>query len=573
MSFPDGEPKIQTGNSGYQQQRQFFDGYFKLPEVQLRSRAQGIVIAIVDTGIDWSHPVIASHMWQDSREGGEVAGDSIDNDHDGLIDDVRGWDLVDNDSDPTEQPGDPATTVAGHGTFIAGLINMLAPDAKFMSIRAFNEVGESDEFTVAEAIKYASDHGARIINMSFGSYDDSKVLRDAISYARQQNAVLIAAMGNEGTDEHPQFPARLNDDVMGITAIDFLGLKTYFSNYGTYASVSAPGLQLVSIYPGGAYAVWSGTSFSAPLASAEAALIVSATQDPTSAARIIEATAVNIDNLNPDYVGELGSGKISPLNALKSVSTESTLKPTADLSAVIEMAGTSKGTAQVSISGSVQQFRIDCSGLKPRAAYRLVVDGYELPASSLTADGFGGVVALFSNVPTADCAPLPQALVPVTKIKQIELRNAANTSVLSGQFAAVQDTAPISQSCYKEAKFLAPDLTQVGIARVAVDNTHETLSITADRLVRDGYYRIAVDGTSLGLALARSGFLSISYSSSAAVGVSSISTTQVVAAMPVSVRPAVNMSRVEILDLSGRMIGRATFQVAGASVGVGAQVP
>jgi hypothetical protein len=443
MSFPDGEAKMDT-SSGYQQQRQVFEGHFKLPEVHLRSRGQGIVIAIIDTGLDWSHPAIASHIWHDARENGEVPGDGLDNDHDGLTDDVQGWDLVDDDPNPTEQPGDPATTVAGHGTFIAGLINLLAPDASLMPIRAFSPVGESDEFTVAEAIKYASDHGACVINMSFGTYDDSKVLRDAISYARQQNVILIAAMGNEGTDEHPQYPARLHDDVMGIAAIDFLGLKTYFSNYGTYASVSAPGMRLVSLYPGGAYAVWSGTSFSAPLVVAEAALIAAATRDTSPVEGIIEATAVNIDNLNPEYAGELGSGRMNPLNALKTVVTNSAIKPTADLSAVIEMAGTAKGTARISLRVLSSNSVSIAQPLKPHSAYRLVVDDYQLPPTNLTADGFGGLIT-FSNLPAADCAALPQALIPATQIKQYNYAT-LQTPWSFPAIGAVQNTAPAKQS-------------------------------------------------------------------------------------------------------------------------------
>ena len=567
MSFPDGEAKLENGNTGYQRQIQTFENHFKLSETHLRSRGQGVVVAIIDTGLDWSHPIIASHIWQDARDNGDVPGNGIDDDHDGLIDDVRGWDLVNNDPDPRELPGDPATTVAGHGTFIAGLINMLAPDTLLMPLRAFSELGESDEFTVAEAIKYATDHGASVINMSFGSYDDSKMLRDAISYARQQNVVLIAAMGNEGTNEHPQYPARLNDDVMGIAAIDLQSLKTYFSNYGTYASASAPGFQLVSLYPGNAYAVWSGTSFSAPLATAEAALIAAATRDTRPVAGILEATTVNIDSLNPDYAGELGSGRISPLNALKSVCTNSVIKPTADLSAVVEMAGTSKGSAKISIAGVNNKFRIECSGLKPHTTYKLLVDGYQLQSTSLTTDAFGGLVALFSNLQAAGCAALPAALIPATRIKQIELRDSANISVLSGQFAAVQSIAPDNQSCYKEAPFLAPDLSQVGIARVTVDSTHEVLSITADKLIRDGYYRIVADGTNLGLAFARSGFLSVSYSSGVQPGVSAVAVSEAVVALPYVVRPAVNVNRVDLLDLSGRLIGRATFQVAGAALG------
>jgi hypothetical protein len=231
------------------------------------------------------------------------------------------------------------------------------------------------------------------------------------------------------------------------------------------------------------------------------------------------------------------------------------------------MTGSAKGFGRISVAGPVQLFRIECSGLKPHSTYRLIVNGYQLPASGLTTDAFGGLSAVFSNLPVAGCVPLPPALIPATRITQIELRDGASTSVLSGHFAAAQNTAPANQSCYKEAPFIAPDLSQVGIARVTVDSTHETLNITAERLV-NGYYRIVADGNNLGLVPARSGFLTVSYSSSAQANPSALAVAQAAVPLPSPVRPAVNVNRIDIMDLSGRTIARATFQLAGAVLGV-----
>src|SRR6185369_17915416 len=175
----------------------------------------------------------------------------IDNDNDGLIDDVFGWNFFDATKDTLEQRGDTQTSVAGHGTFIAGLIALIAPEAKIMPVRAFSPDGVSDAFSIAQGIKYAVDHGARIINLSFGSTEDSPVMHDAVAYAQQRGVLLVAAVGNEnkGNDVAPQFPANWNLEVMGVAAIDANNHKTVFSNYGTNVSVSAPGVNLVSLYP------------------------------------------------------------------------------------------------------------------------------------------------------------------------------------------------------------------------------------------------------------------------------------------------------------------------------------
>jgi subtilisin family serine protease len=170
----------------------------------------------------------------------------VDNDNDGLVDDVFGWNFLDSTKDTMELRGTSQTSIAGHGTFIAGLIALIAPSAKIMPVRAFSPDGVSDAFSVAQGIKYAVDHGAQVINLSFGSTEDSPVLHDAITYAHQRGVLLVAAVGNEGkaNDSAPQFPANWNAEVMSIAALDDSNHKTSFSNFGSNVAVSAPGLNL-----------------------------------------------------------------------------------------------------------------------------------------------------------------------------------------------------------------------------------------------------------------------------------------------------------------------------------------
>jgi hypothetical protein len=297
IGFPGDRPVTGQSRPSYLTQQLVGD----LEAIQLRARGAGVIIAVIDTGIDRNHADIKDHIWTDP---GEIPDDNIDNDNDGLIDDVHGWNFLDATKDTLEKPGDAQTSVSGHGTFIAGLIALIAPDAKIMSIRAFSPDGLSDAFSVAQSIKYAVDHGARVINLSFGSTEDSQVMHDAVIYAQQRGVLLVAAVGNEdkGNDVAPQFPANWNAEVMGVAAIDASNRKAGFSNYGSNVSVSAPGVNIISLYPEANntpdYAMWSGTSFAAPLATAEAALILEG-DSRRSARGAIESTATAIDNSNP----------------------------------------------------------------------------------------------------------------------------------------------------------------------------------------------------------------------------------------------------------------------------------
>lgn len=556
MSFPDGYPQPGATLAQYNQQVSTLNSFFGLGQSHQRSTGGSITVAVIDTGLDRTHPVFAGRLWQDNRVGGDTV-DLVDNDLDSLVDDTFGWDFVDNDADPNESAGDPATTVAGHGTFIGGLIAMMAPGCKIMPIRAFSPIGESDEFMISEAIKWATDHGADVLNLSFGSPTDSRVLRGAIQYAFQRNVSLIAAVGNENTSTPPQYPANITNQVMGVAALDYLDVRTFFSNYGGHVSVSAPGLALVSAYPGNSYATWSGTSFSTPLTSGEAALIRAADPDSRTVRNTIENTALNVNPSNPQFVGLLGKGRIRPLEALIKIVTDALINPVVDEKSKIMLVNqgiepTAAGTAETSVTGLVQEFRVAAAGLTPRSAYSLIVDGIALPGSTLASD-FGNLSIVMSNVAGVGVTPLPAALNPVSAITCVDVQNSLGQIVLRGCFNGGSGTGP--KTTVKEVR-LSGSSTQAGLARASVEPAVERLIIAAEGLAA-GTYTIVVDGVVLGMVSVNAGFISRNYTSDGSSG----------NFLPSGLSPATNIQQVQILSSGGSPVLHGTFYTA-QTVGV-----
>lgn len=206
-------------------------------------------------------------------------------------------------------------------------------------------------------------------------------------------------------------------------------------------------MNLISLYPelnnAPDYAMWSGTSFAAPLATAEAALILE--DNPRRNAReVIESTAASIESSNPGLAGRLGKGRIDPLGALQSFDpvtgnhTEIGLLPTAvELSAA--------GKAEVDVRGAEQEFEIEAGQLQPRTAYKLVVDGKVIVDGASASDpnrtratttNFGTFKIEFKTTTSGNDLPLPAALNPVTSIKKVEVRDAQDRVVLSNTFGA-----------------------------------------------------------------------------------------------------------------------------------------
>lgn len=260
-----------------------------LAQAQTYTSGWGVCVAVIDTGLDFSHPLFA----------GRIA--------------YPVYDFANNDGNPNDELGGVAS---GHGTFVAGLVAITAPQAGIMPIRAFGSDGFASSFDIAKAIRFATDNGAQIINMSFGLLTQEYLIKDAIEYATDHNVVLIAAAGNDNNSKI-HFPA-LRNNVIAVTATDNSDRKAPFANFASAVSVCAPGVNLYSAYPGNRWAWWSGTSFATPLVSGEAALLLALNpaMGRDDLRERINSSGINPDPLNPSYKGKLGSVRIDFLLAV-----------------------------------------------------------------------------------------------------------------------------------------------------------------------------------------------------------------------------------------------------------------
>jgi len=235
---------------------------------------QDVVVAVIDSGVDYHHEELAANMWVNP---GEIPDNGIDDDGNGFKDDIHGASVV---SNPTLHTGDPIDQ-HGHGTHVAGIIAAqgfngkggvgVAFNVRIMAVRAAQYSGVLTVDDIAEGILYAVDNGAEVINMSFGGYQRSQIIEDALEVALNQ-AVLVAAAGNDSLwiGEAPFYPAAL-PYVLGVEASTPDGLLADFSNYGY--DIRAPGVSIYSTLPGNQYAAWSGTSMATPVVSGVAALM------------------------------------------------------------------------------------------------------------------------------------------------------------------------------------------------------------------------------------------------------------------------------------------------------------
>jgi subtilisin family serine protease len=205
----------------------------------------------------------------------------------------------------------PQYAAFGHGTMTAGLVHLVAPTAQLLPLKAFSANGSGYLSNVLQAIYYATDQGSKVISMSFNFNSSSSELSAAIDYAESHSVICVASAGNSGK-EMTTYPASLNY-VMGVGSTSDSDTQSSFSNYGSQVVwVAAPGENIVSTYPFGTYASSSGTSFSAPLVSGTAALLVEMDNsvNPTAAANAIahaKYISSNLDHGRLDTYLALGS--------------------------------------------------------------------------------------------------------------------------------------------------------------------------------------------------------------------------------------------------------------------------
>lgn len=288
---------------------------------------EGVVVAVIDTGVDYNHEDLQDNIWTNSAE---VSGQKgTDDDNNGYVDDVHGINLI----DPNETPMDDH----GHGTHVAGIIAMennnvggvgIAYKSKIMPIKAGGADGTFYSSDIAKGIEYAYKNGADVINMSFGSSAHSALIENALQDAFG-SCVLVAAAGNESTPTadcplggRNMYPASYSY-VIGVMAYDEANSFASFSNWdykpnaNAEYEVVAPGVSVYSTLPNGRYASWNGTSMAAPMVSAEAAILRSSLKDKSTYSsryimgQLVGATEDTITYCNEDVKRTYNYKKLS----------------------------------------------------------------------------------------------------------------------------------------------------------------------------------------------------------------------------------------------------------------------
>ncbi|MBI5794678.1 S8 family serine peptidase [Candidatus Uhrbacteria bacterium] len=304
------------------------------------------IVAVLDAGFDLDHEDLQGQFWVNT---GETQGDDRDNDRNGYEDDVRGWDFVDGDPDPSPDVSG-TDAVVSHGTVIAGIIGATANnglgitginwDVTIMPLRVLDKNGSGSTVNVRHAIEYAVENGADVINLSFTFSQTDERLRETILWAYEQGVVVVAAIGNGGvdTDVTPIYPACFDlelhvNAVIGVAATDKNDVKASFSNFGTRCvDLSAPGTDLfTAVYHDEdilsfitSYASpWEGTSLAAPMVAGAAALLRSAypSLTPDQVRNALKLSVDPVAEASLEARMRLGAGRLNLERALTYAAT------------------------------------------------------------------------------------------------------------------------------------------------------------------------------------------------------------------------------------------------------------
>jgi len=296
----------------------------------LKVRRQ-ILVGVVDTGVDYTHPDLAQNIWINpgedglDEEGRYKRTNGVDDDQNGFIDDWHGWDFL-SSSDSSGYDNDPFPGHS-HGTHVSGTIaaiinNSIGIAGMCDSIKILPiKIGEDNSFVSSlrnsyEGLLYAAKMGADLINCSWGGTSSSITEKEVVELVTELGSCIIAAAGNNNS-EVGFYPASYNN-VLSVAASDDGDRKAYFSNYFGTVDVIAPGIDIMSTIAGGGYDKWRGTSMSTPIVVGIAAMVKMKYPDytPIQIQEHIKATTDNVDSLNPNFIGKIGKGRV---NALKAV--------------------------------------------------------------------------------------------------------------------------------------------------------------------------------------------------------------------------------------------------------------
>ncbi|MCC7374836.1 MAG: tandem-95 repeat protein [Verrucomicrobiales bacterium] len=298
-----------------------------------------VVVAIVDTGVDYFHPDLEHNIWVNPRE---IAGNGVDDDGNGYVDDLHGYDFVSDDSDPMDDNV--------HGTHVAGILGASGNDengiagvawqVRMMALKAFDETGSGTLDDTISAIAYAVASGAKVINASWGTTTRSRALDEAVAEAVARGVVFVAAAGNNGT-EAAFYPAAVSAAI-AVGATDAKDHSSTFSNYGSFVDVVAPGDAIESTLPNASWGLLSGTSMAAPHVSGLVALLLSRQPNlsPQEVATLLRSTADDVDTGRFSGAGRINAGRAVRIQQ-SLPDAEITMPPV--ISGVLDLRGTAGG--------------------------------------------------------------------------------------------------------------------------------------------------------------------------------------------------------------------------------------
>ncbi len=350
-----------------------------LNAVHQLSTGAGIIVGVLDGGTNYDHPVLAGAV-------------------------VSGYDYVDDDSDAYDELGGANS---GHGTFVSGVIRLMAPDAEIRTYRVSDTTGEGDGYMVAEAMLQAIEDGCSVLNLSLVTVAEHVAIVEAAAFARENNVVVVVAAGNGFTDDS-HFPAS-DINTIAVAAVDTSNILADFSSYGEHIDICAPGTAIYGPYQDTGYAWWGGTSFAAPFVAAQVALIQSLLPGIPwdNVYELITTTAENIDDVNAGYTGLIGAGLIDPDSTMALLNAD-------------RECGDLRGGGSIAIDDMIALVDY-LYGSNPWLMHldKADVDQWEGVNANDLQQLFGYV---FKEGPPPDCTPVYQGPFPMSE-DSIEIRN------------------------------------------------------------------------------------------------------------------------------------------------------
>jgi subtilisin family serine protease len=300
-----------------------------------------IIVATVDNAVETGHADLSNVLWVNP---GEIANNGIDDDGNGYVDDINGWDVGDDDNNTN-----PLNTNWDHGTHVAGTtgaesnngigVSSIGYGISIMALKATTNSASYNAVTDGyDGIYYAALNGAHVINCSWGGFGYSNTAQNVVNWAWNQGSIIVAAAGNDNlnmdTGGNAHYPSNYTN-VVCVASSTTGDVKSGFSNYGSDVDVTAPGSSILSTVPFGGYGYSSGTSMASPLVAGLLGLMIST--NPTLPQQdyvdCLTSSCDNIDGANPSYIGELGSGRINALAAVNCVAASLNNAPVANFEA------------------------------------------------------------------------------------------------------------------------------------------------------------------------------------------------------------------------------------------------